>query len=811
MRTVLFASLRTHTRRYVAALVAVTIAVAFVVVIDALGSGARNAIAASVESAYPEADLIVGEEFGLAESDPVRVLEVAAQRGDEASVIATAWTRVDGPDGTLGDDVEVGTVATDPGLRSTNVVTGRGPIADDQALVSRETAASAGIELGDRLTVGTGQATRTVTVVGLTERSSYLSPDVHLTWPALSALDSEIVDSVAYAVREGSVAEAREALTEVVESQVQLRDDYVSARIVSMNKGVDVLGYLLLLFAAIAGFVAVLVIANTFTILFAQRTRDFALLRCVGATRRQVLRSVRVESVALALVAATTGVVGGLLASRALGVLARALAGSDSFGDIDHSPGWLGAAFVGGVVTTVVAAWLPTRAVVRVSPLAALRPAQEPSARTTAGRVRLALGLLGAAAGLAALVLAHRTETVPLMLAGGMVSFVGVLLLGPVIVPALLRLVGATAGRFSGPVRVASANAVRNPRRSAATTASLLVGVTLATAVLTGMASGRQSVEAEMNAEYPVDLALSGTSQVSPTTVAKVRGLDGVAAVLTPPGTRVETDGPTLTVVAPSDAERERTLDASVTRVGDDEIVFPASYVASFEEEGVPDRVTVRTAAGPLTLTVRTVFASWGSAAVVSPETLDRLTPAGTTRVLWVMADDGADAQDLAGTLGAVAGGADLEVTDNLEDQQWVSLQLDVLVWSVLGLLGVGVAIALVGIANTVGLSILERSREHALLRALGLTRKGLRHTLAAEGMLLALVAAVLGTALGTLYAWFGVVTVVQSAFPAAALVVPWAQLAAVLVVAALAGLASCVLPARRAARIMPAAGLTLD
>src|SRR5690606_1358030 len=108
MRTVLLASLRTHTRRYVAALVAVTIAVAFVVIIDALGSGARNAVAAQVEAAYPEADLIVGDEFGTAEADPARVLEVAEKRGDRAAVVAMAWTRVDGPDGTLGDDLEIG-------------------------------------------------------------------------------------------------------------------------------------------------------------------------------------------------------------------------------------------------------------------------------------------------------------------------------------------------------------------------------------------------------------------------------------------------------------------------------------------------------------------------------------------------------------------------------------------------------------------------------------------------------------------------------------------------------------------------------
>ena len=197
-------------------------------------------------------------------------------------------------------------------------------------------------------------------------------------------------------------------------------------------------------------------------------------------------------------------------------------------------PLWTGGAFAVGVVVTLLAAWLPTRATTRVAPLAALRPDTGVDVRSAAGRVRLAL---------AALVWGRRdargprwppTPPLPVMLAGGTVVFVGVLLLGPVLVPALIRLVGRLAG--DGPVRrLAVGNAVRNPRRTATTAASLLVGVTLTTAVLTGLASSRTELDKEMDADYPVDVsitAIDGTARRRPGRPRRGRRRRGEAATL---------------------------------------------------------------------------------------------------------------------------------------------------------------------------------------------------------------------------------------------------------------------------------------
>jgi putative ABC transport system permease protein len=196
---------------------------------------------------------------------------------------------------------------------------------------------------------------------------------------------------------------------------------------------------------------------------------------------------------------------------------------------------------------------------------------------------------------------------------------------------------------------------------------------------------------------------------------------------------------------------------------------------------------------------------------VVAPETLARLGAAPEVWAVWVKAVEGADTDDLSGDLSAVGVPLDAEVTAELAKRDYVLLQLDIVLIAALALLGIAVVIALVGIGNTLGLSVLERAREHALLRALGLTRRGLRAMLAAESVVLALVATVLGTVVGVAFGWVGVHVLVGSVVDQVQVVVPFGQLLAVVLVAAAAGLLACLMPARRAARVTPAAGLSSD
>jgi putative ABC transport system permease protein len=799
MRTVLLASLRTHTRRYVAAVLAVTIGVTFIVVTNTLASSARNGMVAGVEVPYRHADRVVSD---IDSEEAGRIVAEAAAHGDHAAVLGWTVQQVRVDDRLLPGTVDVGAVADSPALRWQALREGRYPDGPGEAVADVNAAKSDRIEVGDTVRVGTGTRAVEAEIVGLVDTpSASVGSDVYLSWADLRGFASDLwVDSVAYA-GSGSI--------DVAGATVQSRDEFVDERQTELSNEVNVLAIMLLLFAAIALFVSVLVIANTFSILFAQRSRDFALLRCVGATRRQVLRSVRAEALLLGVGSAVAGLLFGTVLGRALVALADSATPSGTMGAVSPSLRWYAGAFVTGVLVTVVAAWLPTRRVVAVSPLAALRPDDSTDVRTRSGRLRIALGVAAIALGAGLLARAVSAHDLGAMVLGGVAAFSGVLLLGPVLVPGLIRASGSLVGRLGGPpARLAAGNAVRNPRRTAATTASLLVGVTLTTAVLTGLASSRSAADDDMDRQYPIDLALTATDRPLPSDlVDRVRDTDGVAAAIALDGTAARVSGVgVLPVVAARDVATVAHGSPAMADPQPGEIWVPSDELD--DQDG--DRVTVTAGDRSVTLLVRG-GEGWGDAALVAPQTLAALSDDPEPQAVWVRATTGADPEDLAGDLDAVGQPAGADLGNNLGDRAWVDLQLDVLTGTVVALLGVAVVIALIGIGNTLGLSVLERGRENALLRALGLTRRQLRGTLATEALLLSVVATVLGTAIGVTFAWVGVETLVRPAVVDPTMVLPWGQLALVVLVAGVAGLVSSLLPARRAARTPPAAGLGLD
>jgi putative ABC transport system permease protein len=392
-----------------------------------------------------------------------------------------------------------------------------------------------------------------------------------------------------------------------------------------------------------------------------------------------------------------------------------------------------------------------------------------------------------------------------------------------VLVPRLVVITGALldrGGRLAtalaiGPatglaVRLATANAVRNPRRTATTAASLLVGVTLTTAVLTGLATTRAAVDAKRGRQHAVDATLTSPDRPVPADLLDlVRRTPGVERAITVDGVQAQVTGldrPVPVVTAPA-ADTVARDGGAFARVEPGTIRLDR---AVYSKVRPGDRVTVRV--GDREARVRVAVATgWGSAGVVASGTLAILTDSPGPRAIWIRASAGADATRLVGDLDDLADRAGAVVSNELQAWESEKQELRTLTWLVLGLLGVAVVIALIGIANTLGLSVLERAREHAMLRALGLTRGQLRQTLAAEAVLLSVVATGLGTGLGVGFAWVGHETFVERALGDATMRVPWVHLGVVVLVAALAGLLASVLPARRAAGVTPGAGLSLD
>ena len=578
--------------------------------------------------------------------------------------------------------------------------------------------------------------------------------------------------------------------------------------------------------AAVSLVVAGLVIANTFQVLVAQRSHTLALLRCVGAGTGQVYRSVLLEAVVLGTVASLAGVLlGGLLVQGALLIVPWFDLGVALPRTLPLSAPVLLVPLAVGPLVTLAAALAPARAASRVAPLAALRPAALPGTPGS-GRVRAVLAGLATVGGLALLAGGVALGTSGSIqdglfaaVLGGSVSLVGVIVGSVFWLPRVAAGFGRLVG-FGGPsARLASANALRNPGRTAATSTALLVGVTLVSMMTAGVASARLSMDHTLDARFPVDLqatsttyGANGAASAVPRSVTRaVDGVDGVRAVAAVTNAAVErADEGRAVQVAAVDPAALRTVvntpaDARQLRPGT--LVVPERAAALYGLEGL-DTVELTGPGGDKTFdVVRT--GSQADRAYLTPQDLADLVPGLGAGELWADVDDGHDAAAVVSAVqAAVSGtGRTVGVAGVVVERAGYQQVVDVILGIVVGLLAVAVLIALIGVANTLSLSIIERTRENALLRAIGLSKAQLRTALAVEGVLIAGVGAVLGIVLGLLYGWAGATTALSSVGEVP-LVVPWADAGVILGIALVAGLIASVAPARAAVRTHPMAAL---
>ncbi|MDO5754232.1 FtsX-like permease family protein, partial [Arthrobacter sp.] len=313
-----------------------------------------------------------------------------------------------------------------------------------------------------------------------------------------------------------SIAEAKTSLAAAADQSVGsilTADEKTTQDVANLTGGQDQLTIILLAFAGVALLVSALVVSNTFSVLVAQRTRELALLRCVGASRAQVRNSVMLEALVVGFVASMLGVLAaaGLMA---LFVNLRSQNPDFAFATLAVPPSAIVAGMVVGTSLTVLAALVPARAATAVAPLAALRPVDDASMHNAGGRVRLGVGVLLMLVGGAGLVYGGLSANLLVALPAGATTFVGFLMAATLFVPKLVSLAGLLAAPAGVPGKMAAANAVRNPRRATATASALLIGVTLVTMMMSGAATARHAFDTELDAHYPVDItALSYPGQ----------------------------------------------------------------------------------------------------------------------------------------------------------------------------------------------------------------------------------------------------------------------------------------------------------
>ena len=645
---------------------------------------------------------------------------------------------------------------------------------------------------------------------------------------------------------------------------VQSRAAMEEESIKSVSKGdTSITTIFLLSFGILAMLVAALVIANTFQVLVAQRRRTLALLRTIGANKGQLYVSVLFEAGLLGLIASMLGVgLGiGLMAAlcqsglmKATGMTMRLVLSWPAF--------VVPIAF--GVVMTVIASLGSARSATAVTPLEALRPIELTDTRR-AGKIRAILAglLVLVGIGLAAFSAWQMNEKIaghdsladkqyPMVLlaaiAGCALIFLGLVLSAAFWLPVLMRGVGALVA-FAGPsAKVAHANIQKNPRRVAATGAALLIGVTLVSTIATGAASAKQTMNEALTTRYSVDMIAASADMTSKQAdeVAKIKGIKDSIYAPTRMMSMKDANGKDLNVLIVGvdgvDALRKVVrADLSGVTISGDSVLMPKYSAAtgkdiplgksvtftsdvSGSQTGTADAAASDTendggqSDGVQTLTLapqkvdyRRISANYAAVAFVDAGhfTNGDVKANGHIMLMRIDAESaGTTLNDIfTNVQNAFSASADIDVSGPVAERtQWETM-INGMMALLVGLIAVAVLIALVGVANTLSLSVIERTRESATLRAIGMTRGQLRRSLAVEALLLSLVSGVVGVVLGTLFGWLGSYMVFSlygdTVFP-----FEWTTNGAVLGVAALAALLASVAPARRAVKTPPVEAL---
>lgn len=650
---------------------------------------------------------------------------------------------------------------------------------------------------------------------------------------------------------------------------MQSRAAFVEESVKSMSSGeTSITTIFLLSFGILAMLVAALVIANTFQVLVAQRRRTLALLRTIGANKSQLYVSVLFEAGVLGLIASILGVGLGIALMEALCRSGLMQAADMNMRLVLSGPVFtVPMAF--GIIMTVIASLGSARSATAVTPLEALRPIELTDTRR-AGVVRAVIAVLLIAAGAALCVfsvwqmsekIAGRDSMVdkqyPLVLLAAIIGcaliFLGLVLSATFWLPVLMRGVGALVALAGPSAKVAHANIQKNPRRVAATGAALLIGVTLVSTIATGAASAKQTMNEALTTRYSVDMIAAGADMTAKQAdeAAKVKGVQSSVYAPTRMMTMKDADGKSLSVLVVGvdgvDALRKVVRsDLSGVTIDGDSVLMPKYSAATGKDIPLDKSVTFTAGAaeaqadatngpsgndangsaengngqsgGTQTLTLkprkvdyRRIASNYAAVAFVDAShfTNGGIKADGHIMLMRIDAEGAGVALNdvFTNVQNVFSASAGVTVTGPVAGRtQWETM-INGMMALLVGLIAVAVLIALVGVANTLSLSVIERTRESATLRAIGMTRGQLRRSLAVEALLLSLVSGVVGVVLGTLFGWLGSYMVFSlygdTVFP-----FEWATNGVVLGVAALAALLASVAPARRAVKTPPVEAL---
>jgi putative ABC transport system permease protein len=710
---------------------------------------------------------------------------------------------------------------------------GRAPQSDDEVAINGGLAKTTGYKVGDRIDILTLRSRQTFTVVGV---FGYYGNRDSLAGETMVAFTTPAAQQLLIGAPGEFTAINMRAVPGV--SQDQLRDRVVAAlgpgyqvktgaqlaadSSNQINQALQFFSYILLGFAFVSLFVGVFLILNTFSIIVAQRMRELALLRAMGAGRGQVVTSVLTEAVIVGLISSAVGLGLGVGLGRLLAWLySTFLGGGVNLAPLAVPGSAVVSSFAVGIVVTMVAALVPALRAARIPPVAAMREAATPDRSLT--RITVSGAVVTAAGGALLWVgLTASGNTLAALLIGLLLALTGVALLTPAVVRPVIWVLGRAFGHWM-PGLLGARNSARNPRRTGTTASALMIGIALIAGINVVLTSATASLSHTLNTQIHADLIISGdTNGPLPATfdgavLNQIQSLPGVSSVVGVTEDIALINGQETGIAAVNDVSAMQAMtgmsakEGSISGLGADQIIVDEPTATSLGLHAGAT-VNVQLSKGELTpyqlvgvykqisgingwITGQAATANFRSAQPALG--FIQLTPGTST------------AQVKAQVAALLANSPEVNVTDRSGYVQQQTNSLNTLLTLVEVLLALSIIIALLGIVNTLALSVIERTRELGLLRAVGLRRRQMMSMVGAESVVTSFFGALMGTVVGT-----GLGAVVVAGLHSQGidtLGIPWAQLFTYLIVGAVVGVIASVVPAIRAARLNVLAAIAYE
>ncbi|MFC8623044.1 ABC transporter permease [Streptomyces anulatus] len=823
-----------HKARLLMTVLAVMLGVAFVsgtlVFTDTLGNAFRKQSAKSYDNVAVSVETFAGDDEKTHGIDEATLEKIRGMDG-----VASATGRVSGfagvadPDGKLigngwsntGANFAPGKDGKDASYVFTD---GSGPAKNGSVALDKDTASKGKYRVGDPVRVATNGPVKEYTLSGIfttedgavnaggslvlfdtaTAQELYLKPGVFQSATVSAAggvSDQKLLSAIKPLLPKDASAQTGKALADQ-----QAKD---------IESGMAGLNGMLLAFAGIALFVGIFLIANTFSMLIAQRTRELALMRAIGATRRQVKRSVLLEAAVVGTLASVIGFALGLGLATGLRSAMGLLGGKIPAGPLVVSPTAVGSAFAVGILITVLAAWLPARRAAKIAPVAAMSSVHATAStkslvlRNSIGGVIALIGAAGIVGGAGA----GGTSGRQLVAGGAFFALIGVIILIPLLSRPVIALVRPLLKKLFGVSgKLASQNAVRNPRRTGATASALAIGLTLVTGisvlgVTLGQAIDKMTTD-NIKADYLISMANGGPLDQSALTA--LEKADGVSALSPQQAAWFEVDGGGYSAsgVTPGDVEQVfalKTVSGSLGSLKDGQVAV-GSKTAKTHGWKTGDIIPVTfedDKKGKVTVGALYEENEFLSPFVIPKALADEHSTSTRPQIreIWIKADGGATDANEKSIVDALGDNPAMSVMDRQDIRDSFGGFINTALNIMYGLLAMALLIAVLGVVNTLAMSVFERQQEIGMLRAIGLDRGRVKRMIRLEAVVISLFGAVIGVGLGVFLGW-AIGQTLSADIPGYALVIPWDRLGVFLLLACLVGVLASLWPARSAAKL---------